>query len=170
MFNIRKAEIKDIPAIAKVHVRTWQVHYRGQMPDEYLDNLSVQEKTDKWQKNLASLKSNESVFVLEDLDQILGFCWVGPSRDDKDEDDSGSLYAIYVLPDNQGKGFGSALMKVGLDFLRSQGFIRATLWVLKSNITSIKFYESQGWKFDGAELDDQRDGFVLHEIRYGLDL
>ena len=39
--RIRPATPRDVTAIATIHVETWQVVYRGQVPDEYLERLSV---------------------------------------------------------------------------------------------------------------------------------
>lgn len=36
---IRKANLEDTMGIAQVHVHSWQATYRGQIPDEILDNL-----------------------------------------------------------------------------------------------------------------------------------
>lgn len=61
-------------------------------------------------------------------------------------------------------------MNTGLNFLREQGFKKVILWVLKTNIKTIKFYESKGWKFDGGEKIDKNDARTFEELRYSLDL
>lgn len=48
--TVRPANFKDAPAIAKVHVEAWQSAYRGQIPDFYLDSLSVAGRTKSWEK------------------------------------------------------------------------------------------------------------------------
>ena len=37
MVPVRKANVEDSAGIGLVHVRSWQVAYRGHMPDEFLD-------------------------------------------------------------------------------------------------------------------------------------
>lgn len=169
-YIIRKAEIGDAPGVAKVHVGTWQSHYKGQVPDDYLANLSVEKRTEVWTEAFSKPKPNNATFVSEESREILGFCSVGPSRDVGVPDETGELYAIYLDPSKQGQGIGSALMKAGLDFLREQGFKKATLWVLKTNAKTISFYEAKGWAADGAEMKDEKNGFVFEEIRYSIDL
>lgn len=53
-YLVRKATSEDAPAIAKIHVETWQSVYRGQMPDSLLDNLSIQKLTIFKKKVLAN--------------------------------------------------------------------------------------------------------------------
>jgi hypothetical protein len=36
---LRRAEPADAMEVARVHVRSWQVAYRGLLPDAYLDGL-----------------------------------------------------------------------------------------------------------------------------------
>jgi L-amino acid N-acyltransferase YncA len=170
IYSIRKAEIKDASGIAKVHTETWQSHYRGQIPDEFLDGLSVEKRAEGWEKNLSDPKTKTAVFVAESDNEIVGFCCVGPSREGEVADVVGELYAIYVESSKQGQGIGSALVQAGLEYLKNEGFKKATLWVLKTNTLSICFYESKGWKADGKEKREEKDGFVFEEIQYVVDL
>src|SRR3972149_5139810 len=45
--EIRTAVAEDAPGLATVHVRSWQLAYRGLMADEFLDGLSVEER-ERW--------------------------------------------------------------------------------------------------------------------------
>ena len=169
-YIIRKAEVKDASGVAKVHVETWQSHYKGQVPDDYLANLSVEDRTKVWTEIFSNQKPKTAAFVSEEDGIILGFCSVGPSRDVGVSHETGELYSIYLDSSKQGQGIGSALMKAGLDFLREQYFNKVTLWVLKTNLKTISFYEAKGWKVDGTEKQDEKNGFVFEEIRYSIDL
>ncbi len=169
-YIIRKSKITDAPGVAKVHVETWQSHYRGQVPDDYLANLSVEKRTKVWTEIFSSPKPSSATFIAEESGEILGFCSVGPSRGVGMPHNTGELYTIYLDPSKQGQGIGSALMKAGLDFIREQGFKKATLWVLKTNVKTISFYEAKGWRADGEEKKDEKNGFVFEEIRYCIDL
>ena len=48
MVALRDATPDDAHAIATVHVASWQVAYRGFMPDAVLDGLSVDDRARKW--------------------------------------------------------------------------------------------------------------------------
>jgi hypothetical protein len=61
--QVRKAKVEDAFAIASVHVRSWQVAYRGQMPDEFLDGLDVEKRTSMWRE--LTQNPDKIIFVAE---------------------------------------------------------------------------------------------------------
>lgn len=164
-YLIRKAKVNDAEGVARVHVDTWQSHYRGQISDEYLDNISIQQRKDMWEKDFSTPEKKSETFVTEIDNKIIGFCSVGPSRDKDADKLTSELYAIYLDPSKQGNGIGKVLMETGLNFLKEQGFVKVTLWVLKSNESTISFYKSQGWELDGTEMKSEEKGFIFDEIR-----
>lgn len=159
--TVRRAESGEELAIAKVHVGTWQVAYRGIVPDDVLDAMDVQRRAAIVAEMNMLARPDEPTWVAE-RDGIVGFAGAGPSRD---EDGAGELYAIYVDPSEWGRGAGEALMDEAASFLRDR-FPDATLWVLRDNARARRFYEKHGWTFDGTTKDEERPGFVLHEVRY----
>lgn len=168
--TVRPAELKDAPEIAKIHVKTWQCAYKGQIPDSYLDSLSIEKRTRSWEEILSKSEPETKTFVAEEEGKILGFASAGPRKDKKMPSELGELWAIYVDPDNTGKGAGSLLLKTSLDYLRGLKFTKAILWVLTSNRKTRDWYESKGWKVEGTTTVDVRDGFELHETRYIINL
>lgn len=166
--SIREAKKEDAREIAEVHIEGWKSAYKNQVPNEYLENLSVEKKFETWQDNLSNPKQGVSSFVAEEDGHVIGFCSVGPSRDKDASEDTGELYAIYVEPSRVGKGVGSSLHDAGLRALQEEGYKEAVLWVLKTNKVTISFYEKKGWKLDGAEKEEVKDGVILQEIRYRI--
>ncbi|MDB6079916.1 MAG: putative acetyltransferase [Akkermansiaceae bacterium] len=170
MVKIRKAEAEDAAEVARVQVETWQRHYRGQLPESYLAGLSIEHRTKVWRDIFTASPPRRADFVAMEDGRITGFCCVGSCRDEDADDGTGELEAIYVEVARHRRGIGAALMNTALDFLREQGFLDATLWVLKSNAASIAFYERRGWKADGAEKIDRNEVRVFEEIRYRIGL
>ncbi|MBI1259849.1 MAG: GNAT family N-acetyltransferase [Chloroflexi bacterium] len=164
--QIRAANIADAAGIARVHVLTWQHAYRGQMPDDFLDSLSIAQRTQNWAALLSHTYPKAHTLVALDGDQVLGFCSVGASPNADADELNGEVFAIYVDPQAMGKGIGSALMAQAVAHLRADGFTHATLWVLASNTPSIRFYEHQGWSADGTTKTDTIGTFPAHELRY----
>jgi GNAT superfamily N-acetyltransferase len=162
---IRLARADDARAVAHVHVTTWQDAYRGLLPDEYLDSLDVTERANAYRRAGLLTDPERPVFVYEKEGRIDGFGWVGPSAD---EPGSGELYAIYVTASNWGTGVGRDLMDAAERWL-AERFTAATLWVLVENVRARRFYEKRGWALDGATKDDDREAFVMHEVRYRRD-
>lgn len=164
---MRPARPDDAPAIASVHVRTWQTAYRGQLPDAFLDGLSadLELRTSFWQRWIASEAAarGQSVLVAEDGGEVAGFATFGPSQDDPSLVE---LYAIYVDPDRWDRGHGRALIGSAVRGLRDGGFYEAILWVLETNGRARRFYEIAGWVTDGGTKIDMRGDVELREVRY----
>lgn len=170
--KIRTAQEQDALGIAKIHVGTWQHAYRGQVPDSYLDNLpqELNKRADKWKETIGKKQRGLRVFVAESEQGIVGFCIVNACRDDDMDSDTGEVGAIYVDSMLIGKGIGSALMEAGLNFLKEEGFKKATLWVLTSHKKSREWYEKKGWKLEGKRKIEDRGGMKLDETRYMITL
>jgi GNAT superfamily N-acetyltransferase len=151
-------------------VKTWQHAYKGQLPNAYLNSLSIEKRTARWEKNLSDPNSKMTTYVALIDSKIVGFCNVGPNRDDDISSDTGELYAIYIDPRSQGKRVGTQLMERGLDTLRLAGYNKATLWVLTSNEKTRKFYEHKGWRLEGKTKTESKKNVELHETRYIIDL
>ena len=164
--TIRVATVDDAEQLAAVHVQSWQGAYRGLLPDEFLDNLSLERRITRWQ-NILSDPVNV-VPVYEDGERVVGFVSYGRTRDeDLDQAKTGEIYAIYLLPDCWGQGFGAALMQEGLARLQALGFLAVSLWVLAGNNRAIRFYEQFGFKPDGTtKVENRPGGLELHEVRY----
>jgi ribosomal protein S18 acetylase RimI-like enzyme len=167
--QIRRAAAADARDIAELHVRSWQWAYRGQLPDEFLDRLSVEGRTSMWERQLA--REDARVWVAEnDAGSIIGFAHTGASRDDDAPPGTAELYAIYIDPAIVGTGVGRTLIVHALEDLRARGYRETTLWVLESNQRGRRFYGSGGWRPDGASKVETPSGVELEEVRYRLKL
>jgi hypothetical protein len=79
--TVRPARLGDEQGIAEVHVRTWQAAYRGQVPDEFLDELSVATRIAMWRSVIADAQPPASqAFVLEESQRVVGFAHVITSQ------------------------------------------------------------------------------------------
>lgn len=154
--TVRLAVVADAPAVASVHVRTWQAAYRGLVPDSVLDGLSVQERTSMWERGIP----HGGVWVGLVDDEVVGFAAVGPSRE---PDAAFELYAIYVLPSAWGTSVGFELADAALG--DEQDVI---LWVFDDNPRARRFYERFGFRADGLSKTETIGGATLNEIRYRL--
>lgn len=165
MATIREARVEDARAIAALHVAAWLATYRGLMPDPLLDGLSVDERAQARAEALARPARGVLTWVLEAGD-LLGFAITGPTRDlDLDPTDVGEVRAIYLAPDQVGRGLGRTLMAHALDELRARGFDEATLWALEGNARAERFYARAGFT-PGARKVEQVAGFDLPHVRW----
>lgn len=162
---IRAARPDDAAVIAEIHVRSWQVAYRGLMASEFLDALSVESRRDWWTRRLSLLDPGHAVLVLEDLSGVAGFSYLGPSHDG-----DGEVYAIYLHPVQWGRGHGRRLLTSAEATLAGAGHERGVLWVLEGNDRARRFYEACGWSADGALKLEEIGHVQVTEMRYRKDL
>lgn len=167
--RIREAEPEDAEAIAGVHVRSWQAAYRGQLTDDYLDGLSVEERLEQHRGALQTPGAHRT-WVAEEEGHVVGFAVTGPSQDADADERTGELYAIYLEPDRFGSGIGKRLSDHAIDDLRERGFRTATLWVLETNRGARRFYEREGWSADGLTTSERVDCEMRPTLRYRVDL
>jgi len=168
---IREATVEDAWAIATVHVCSWQAVYRGLLPDEMLDGLSVADRQRRWAEVLSQSVPRRATLVFCREERVLGFASVGPQRADGADPEAGELYAIYLDPGHWRRGLGARLYAAALERLRSDGFGHAVLWVLVGNERAIGFYRQAGWTPDGGQQTETGpDEVPLNEIRFRLTL
>ena len=140
---IGKANLNDAAAIASVHVLSWQCAYRGLIPQKFLDNLSVEVKTQEWTKYITS---GIEVWVVEEGNQIIGFASICPCRDnDMDAKVVAEISAIYFLPEFWRQGLGQQLAKVIFKEVKQRHYEEGITWVLEKNLLARKFYEKLGF-------------------------
>lgn len=157
-FIIRTMIIEDIKQVQDVAKKSWNATYDGIIPH------SVQEKF------LNAAYSNEMmkkrligsfIFVAEMENRIVGFASFTPVNDERQSE----LSAIYLYPNSQGKGVGTALLQKGIKELENIKEIHID--VEKENIIGKTFYEAKGFKTI-KEYDDNFDGHILKTVRMCL--
>lgn len=139
--NIRRAILSDAKGIAKVHVESWKTTYKNIIPDDFLEALSYEQRTDLWIRNIS--KETNYIFVAEtNQREIIGFA-DGCKREGNTIENSGDLTSIYLLEEYQKKGAGKQLLKHLFLQFEKLGFDRVFVEVLEENETRF-FYEYYG--------------------------
>jgi len=169
---IRNATADDVLAVATVHVRAWQAAYRGQIPDSYLDGLTVERRVPTWTRLISEAAPPATTLLVAEDERIevVGFAHHSASRDDDAAAATAEVTSIYVSPDAWQRGIGGALLNAAETHMRRASYAQATLWVLDTNGRARNFYERKGWSPDGALKLDERGGFTLREVRYAKTL
>jgi ribosomal protein S18 acetylase RimI-like enzyme len=165
MCVIRRAMLEDVTGIARVHVASWRESYRGIVPDDFLNNLSLDRRIAQWNESLSNSQDQyHRVFVADVNGEISGFAGYGRERD-ADPIYLGELYAIYILKSAQQKGIGRRLVSVVASDLIAQGITSMLVWVLADN-PARGFYERLGGLYL-REKPIEIGGRNLIEVAYG---
>ena len=162
--QVRLAQSADALAVETIRVRGWQVAYRQILPPAELDALQID--STRWRDRLDTPPPGWATFVAvldtADVDKVVGFASIGPSRD---EQGLGELYALYVEPSAWSQGTGRQLIARAEEEL-ALTYPAAALWVLTANARARRFYEQAGWQLDGAVKTQDRWGVEAEESRY----
>ena len=165
--NIGPATLEDAFGIAKVHVRSWQSVYAGLMEAEFLERLSVDERTIRWRDILQ--KAESQTFVARQGASVVGFVSFGKCRDEGAPEKQGEIWALYAQPEVWGQGVGRTLMERAAQELRMRGHVGTSLWVLSQNQRAVRFYETFGFKrIPGSEKRLELGGRQVEEVCFVL--
>lgn len=161
---IRPARPEDADAVARVHVRTWQVAYRGLLPDDYLASLRPEDRARRYTFGSSDPLQPTTLVAVEGT-ELIGFATTAPARD-PDCLGQGELAALHVDPGAWSRGAGRALIAAARAQLVDRGYTAAILWVLAGNSRAEQFYLKDGWLPDGARRTDQVWGATVDEVRF----
>lgn len=148
----------DAGSLTALHLDVWEEAYADLVPRQILDarRADREARVERWRANLAA--EGRTTWVVEDPEtpsRLLGFSTGGARRDEDPALPELELWACYVRAEVYGRGLGRALL------LAAVGEAPAYLWVLEGNDRAIRFYQRQGFGFDGAT----KEGFGRLELR-----
>ncbi|HTT94223.1 MAG TPA: GNAT family N-acetyltransferase [Solirubrobacterales bacterium] len=188
--RLRAARRGDEPAVAALHVRSWQEAYRGLMPAAFLAGLDPRERAERYAFGATEAGAPRTILAvareegaggdeggggdpsLTNCGEVRPGSLPPPSEEallgfvtfgrsrDADAEGLGEVYALYVDPEFHRGGVGRLLMREARRELVGAGFEEAILWVLQGNDRARDFYESEGWQPDGTSRIEQPYGIL----------
>lgn len=142
----RDATAADIPALAELHVTTWNATYRTTR------GPTVATRTWQWNRVFARENRRDFVLVLEDsTGRLIGFTWGLPHEGEFD----GELSKIYLRWEYHGLGLGRRMMAETAKRFHARGIRSFILFAELTNPT-LGFYHHMG----GERLRDDRGQFT----------
>ena len=168
-WTVRPAEVDDVAGIETVRIATWKACYRGIVSDAFLDSLTVTPSRIQRYRNAFQGARRSMLVVACSGSEVIGMGVAEQASDEQMPPDVGEVRALYVLPGWQGCGVGRALLTSLTDALGAGGYRAAVLWTLRDRPPTRRFYEANGWAFDGTEATHDWHGLV-HLVRYARDL
>jgi GNAT superfamily N-acetyltransferase len=150
MLTIRDATPRDAEAIAEINAAGWRTAYRGLVPDERIQGISVRAWTREIRGNLSEPADGYFSLVAEEDGRVVGSCFLLRKARDGDLDRASELVAIYVHPDHWRRGVGASLIGEVLRRTPEWGTSEIALWTLVRNEPAIAFYRRFGWSPDGS--------------------
>ena len=174
--RIRAAQVEDAPALGRVMVTSWLSAHRGQMPDaawqkrvaEWTPEVSAR----AWARLLDECADDSEprvvLLVADDDNGDLVALALGRAAEGDTSGLAAQLDALYVLPDQQGRGIGRWLLREAASELATLGFARLLVGVLTANLPARAFYEAMGGR-EVAQRSADEEGYPLPETVYAWD-
>ena len=165
-FAIRAAKLADAEGIARAHTASWQISYRGILPDAVLDRINVDQRAASWRRTL----QDRSILTLVAYDvthhDIVGFCDAGRTRGNSPY--AAEIYRIYIEHHAKRYGLGREMFEQVTDWLRTQELRSLIIWVLDGNHHARRFYEAMGGRA-ATRMASAVSGFPVVELSYVWD-
>ena len=153
--TIRKMHYEDTKQVQRIAKTTWNATYEGIIPLEVQNNFLKSNYSDK---SMIQRIERSIVYVAEVEGKVVGFANYSTVRDGGKVE----LAAIYLYPEFQGKGIGTALIHQAVKELK--GIQEIFINVEKDNKIGMNFYEAKGFEIVN-ESDLEFDGHILKQVR-----
>ncbi len=157
-FIVRQMIEEDTKAVQDVARKSWNATYEGIIPSSIQENFLNTAYSDEMMER--RLKGS-LLLVAEVNDGIVGFANYSPVKSEGKVE----LGSIYIYPEYQGAGIGTALLKEGIAL--STGVKEIYINVEKDNFIGKNFYKAKGFSFVEV-FDDDFDGHILRTERMVL--
>ena len=138
----------DLRAVGEMYAQSWKYHYRGILPEDFLNRLTG----DRW--NAVLQADPASTIAAFENGSVVGAAAVGFPRDEGRES-YGEIVSLYLLPCARGKGWGRGLLQSALESLAEEGCENVCLWVMEENRSAIGFYERMGFLPSGRKQTER---------------
>lgn len=152
--------------------KVWRASYSHILPEEYFDarDRSVESRAGGFTAEAFS-GDRKIAYVAEEGGKVVGLMF-GTLDSDYGyfKGDYADLVALYVYPEYQGIGVGTALKDIFVEWARAKNADRFVIGVLKENHKARKVYESWGGKLSDHEQDFMIMGKGYPEVFYVFDL
>ncbi|WP_042224353.1 GNAT family N-acetyltransferase [Oceanobacillus manasiensis] len=153
--SIRLMREKDISAVQHVARTSWNATYKGIIPETIQENFINMAYSDVMMERRVK---NSFLYVAEKDHEIIGFANFSRVKEDGEVE----LSAIYILPQTQAQGIGTAMLEKGINEIK--GVTKICLNVEEKNVVGKNFYIAKGFRAEST-FEEDLDGYILKTVR-----
>ncbi len=162
--TLREARLSDNKAIAQLHAKSWQQHYRGIFSDHYLDHEVNTDLLETWYSRLKSPVQNQIIILAIQDEVIAGFCCFFL---DDDPHFGTLLDNLHVSAHLHKSGIGKRLINACAQKINEQARMKKMyLWVFEQNTNARNVYAHLGGIHFETVLKENPDGTKASCCRY----
>ncbi len=164
--TIRKIEKTDLDAVNQIYNQAVRSKYQTAETEE----TSLVYRLHWYEEHLSG---NYPVFVMEELDEVVGWISLGEYRKGRRALRHTAEVSFYIRKDRQGKGIGTQLLKFAIDRAPDSNIKTLIAILLEPNTASIRLlkrFNFEKWgdmpnvaEFDGIEYNHQFYGLRISD-------
>jgi GNAT superfamily N-acetyltransferase len=166
--SVRPARLHEAQALSETAIAAWREGFRGIVPESVDPERPW--RPERIAERLRGANRDGSELLAAEVDsEIRGLVLIGPHREAGVPRHEGEIIALYVHPERWRQGVGRALVAGALKRLGEWGYAEAVVWTLAASDRNLSFYESLGFRRDGATQRRPSFGSPL-EVRFRIAL
>jgi ribosomal protein S18 acetylase RimI-like enzyme len=159
--SVRPARLDDADDVVRVHEEASALGFLELIGQPLGEVFPLDERLEECRRSIAEPSADAQTLVADRGGVIIGIAvWRAAAVE-------GELCDLHVVPEAWGTGVAEALLREASEGLRRAGADDAFLWVGEANSRARRFYEREGWRFDGTARPSE---LGPRELRYRLQL
>lgn len=148
--RIKNAEFADVKRLSEIMVGSFRSAFSGFVSKETLDACTQE---DHCRMMLEGIYREGKMHFLMGGDSGM-LVW-------QEDGEGAEIVALHSLPESWGTGLGKAMLETALQQIGERPVF---LWAFAQNVRARRFYEKNGFCWDGSERVSEFDGAL--EVRY----
>ena len=148
--TVRNATFEDMALAADIMVTSFRTAFAAFVSSETMDACTNPANCRAMLEHI--YQEGKMHFLMGGVQGFL--CW-------QETEEGAEIVAIHSLPESWGTGLGHAMLT---EALKQIGDRPVYLWAFKENTRARRFYEKNGFHWDGSERVSEFDGAL--EVRY----
>ena len=161
--RVRAAAEADVDAMVDLQLAAWREGFVPILPRAFR-LPSAEEFRPRLAESLAT-PGVRKLLALGEGDELTGWVSFGANRDPDAPPGTAEVRGLNVHPDHWRDGVGRALVERSFELLAEEGYDEVSLWSFDENDRANAFYESLGFRRDGAAQRREFSAGAL-EVRY----
>lgn len=144
--EITKVKKEELRACATISITSWQETYKNIVDKEYLDNLNIERRLEKFENNYQT-----SPFLVAKINnEVVGFCRYSSNTNYENFPNIDcELTVLYIKPSLKNKGIGTSLFNYAKNELKKEQKHNMLVCCLKGNTIGESFYKKMGGEIIG---------------------
>ncbi|QYK53212.1 MAG: GNAT family N-acetyltransferase [Fimbriimonadaceae bacterium] len=141
---IRLAIDSDAVPLAQVKIQSWRKGYANIISAEHLSSLSIEVEAEKFRTRI---EQGDHLLVADSNSKVVAYSLWMPYPFNEDWPHKNMLASLYVLPEYEGQGIATSLIRENAAHSLSQGFSGMMIGVFAENARAKSLYIHLGAEF-----------------------